>query len=100
VESDLRVDLADPSIFVGFNGILGITNSLGLRGADVELFSHFADASGTALFAWRPPPGDETIDTWRRRRSISSSELSRVRGDIGVRPVQRRNLDPTQTLAR
>jgi hypothetical protein len=30
----------------------------------------------------------------------SSSELSRVRGDIGVRPVQRRNLDPTQTLAR
>jgi hypothetical protein len=42
----------------------------------------------------------ETIDTWRRRRSISSSELSRVRGDIGVRPVQRRNLDPTQTLAR
>src|SRR5258705_11912049 len=26
--------------------------------------------------AWRPPPGDETIDTWRRRRSISSSELS------------------------
>src|SRR5467141_2716426 len=38
--------------------------------------------------------------TWRRRRSISSSELSRIRGDIGVRPVQRRNLDRTQTLSR
>jgi hypothetical protein len=55
----------------------------------------------------RPCPGHPLMRrpalkliTWRRRRSISSSELSRVRGDIGVRPVQRRNLDPTQTLAR
>src|SRR5437763_379884 len=38
--------------------------------------------------AWRPPPGDETIDTWRRRRSISSSELSRVRGGRAARPAQ------------